>query len=88
MPRQSKKPSAGMVDPRDLTTTPPQPDYDDIDASDEAALSKRMTKDRGSDTRSSGGGNKAPLRKGAISRVSKSEADRPRRKTRGGSGPR
>ena len=87
MPKPSKKPSVGMVDPRDLTSTPPQPDYDDIDASDEAAMSKKLTKGGAADARSSGGKTKAP-RKGAISRVSKSEADRPRRKTRGGTGPR
>lgn len=86
MPRQTKKPTPGMMDPRDLTKTMPQPDYDNIDASDEAELSKEMTKSAGGGNK--GGSARKGARKGAISRVTKAQADRPRRKTRGGTGPR
>ena len=86
MPRQTRKSTPGMVDPRDLTRTAPQPDYDDIDASDEAELSKKMTK--AADVVGGKGGAKKGSRKGAISRISKAKADQPRRKMRGGTGPR
>jgi hypothetical protein len=86
MPRQTKKPTPGIVDPRDLTKTSPQPDYDDIDASDEAELSKKMTKSPGEKGETSSA--RKATRKGAISRISKAQADQPRRKMRGGTGPR
>jgi hypothetical protein len=82
----NKSARRGIVDPRDLTKPGSQPDYDELDASDEAALSKRMKRDGTAKGESKSA--RPAARKGAISRVSKSSADQPRRKTRGGTGPR
>ena len=83
--RPTNPPTPGMVDPRDLTTTNPQPNGALVPPIPSEG-SKPMRKSPR--TRTEPNAVRSPSPKGALSRIPKSAANHPRPKTRGGTGPR